>query len=129
MTKCRTPSPAIQAVALAGHCENRPRSPVSHALLSANDMAERSARMAPSTGDSAFLFPPGFGLPGEEIPQPLAHRVGGLRRPFAEALAGAHAELAGCDLVLDELRRFSRAVEVGEQHVLDVEGEIDSDEV
>src|SRR6476469_6270223 len=99
------------------------------ALLSANDMAERSARMATSTGDSAFLFPPGFGLPGEEIPQALAHRVGGLRGPFAEALAGAHAELAGCDLVLDELRRLRRAVEIGEQHALDVEGQVDADEV
>ena len=52
-----------------------------------------------------------------------------MRRPFAEALAGAHAELAGRDLVLDELRRLGRAVEIGHQHVLDVEREIDADQV
>src|SRR4051794_25882498 len=99
------------------------------ALLSANDMAERSARMAPSTSGSVFLFPPGFGLVGEKISQALAHRVGGLRGPFAEALAGAHAELAGCDLVLDELRRLGRAVEIGHQRVLNVEREVDADQV
>src|SRR6185436_4176161 len=99
------------------------------ALLSANAMAERSERMAPSTGRLRFLFPPGLGLLGKKISQALAHRVGGLWGPFAKALAGAHAELSGCDLVLDELRRLGRAVEVGQQHVLDVQRQIDAHEV
>ena len=90
--------------------------------------------MAPSTCCPVSLWRAdlrvrSLGLLGEEIPQPLAHRVGRLRRPFAKAFAGAHAELAGCDLVLDELGRLGRAVEIGQQHVLDVEGEIDADQV
>ena len=89
--------------------------------------------MAPSTGATVRLrryrSAAALACSAEKIPQPLAHRIGGLRRPFAEALAGAHAELAGGDHVLDELRRLGGAVEVGHQHVLDVESEVDADEV
>ena len=97
--KQTTPSGTLIAMAWIGVPLTTPRRTV--ALLSANDAADRIAKMAPSTGGFAFAISRrGFGLRGEEIPQPLAHRVGGLRRPFAEALAGAHAELAGATLSL-----------------------------
>src|SRR5579872_133691 len=57
-------------------------------------------------------FFPRFGLLGQKPRQPFAHRVGALRRPFAQTLAGLHAELAGQNHVTEDLRCCGRAVEV-----------------
>src|SRR5262245_19682563 len=77
---------------------------------------------------SLFLAPRSR-LVGQVAPQLLAHFVGLLRRPGAEAFAGLHDELAGLDLLLQERMRAGAAVEIGDQHVADVEREVEADEV
>src|SRR5437763_7033504 len=122
------PSGTVTAMAWIGVPLTTPRRTV--ALFRANDAADRIANSDPSTYNlDCFGLGPRLGLRGQEIPQPLAHRIGGLRRPFAKALAGAHAELAGRDEVLDEPGRLGAAVEIGHQSVLNVEGQIDADQV
>src|SRR5438093_5351114 len=76
-----------------------------------------------------LVAPPCPRLLGEIAPQPLAHLVGLFRRPGSKALAGLHAELAGIDLLAQERMRPRCAVEVGGEHVADVEREVEPDEV
>src|SRR5262245_28100547 len=68
-------------------------------------------------------------LLGQIAPQPLAYLVGLFRRPGAKAFAALHAELAGLDLLLQERMRVRTAIQVGDEHVADVEGEIEPDEI
>src|SRR5262249_4594494 len=141
--KQTTPIGTLIAMACAGVPVTTPRRAA--ALFKANVAADRTENRTPSTqnlghyscdveygtGARRLLneicrgsmqprgLPSRFGLFGEESPQPLAHRIRAFRRPLAEALASAHAELALRDLVLDEFRRLGRAVQIGEQRVLD----------
>src|SRR5262249_1172350 len=68
-------------------------------------------------------------LLGQIAPQPLAHVVGLFRRPGAKAFAALHAELAGLDLLAQERMRARTPIQVGDEHVADVEGEIEPDEI
>src|ERR1700757_558997 len=70
-----------------------------------------------------------FGLVGEKARQPAAHRISFFRGPFAKALAGFHAKLAGLDLVAQEWVRSRRAVKVAIKHLRDIELKIKADEV
>src|SRR6266568_5012371 len=85
--------------------------------------------MAPPWDASATLSAPCPRLLGQIAPQSLADLVGLLRRPGAKAFAALHAKLAGLDLLLQERVRASAAVKIGDQHVADVEREIEPDEI
>jgi hypothetical protein len=70
-----------------------------------------------------------FDLVGEKARQPAAQRISFFRGPFAKALAGFHAKLAGLDLVAQEWVRSRRAVKVAIKHLRDIELKIKADEV
>src|SRR6202044_2555543 len=71
-------------------------------------------------GLSRILFPcPG--LLDEETRQPLTHRIGLAWPPFAQTLAGLHAEFSRRDFFAEEGMRARGAIEVGNQHFGDIE--------
>src|SRR5215510_15836039 len=70
-----------------------------------------------------------FRLFGQVVPQTLAHLVRLFRRPGSKAFAALHAELSSLDLLAQERMRPRGAVEIGGEHVADVEREIEPDEI
>ena len=107
----------IDVIAEAAGADDEPR-----ILLAANGLTDSLAlRHA--------LSPPRLHLIGEEAPQAVAHVVRLRGRPFAKAFAALHAELAGGDLRAQERMRPGGAVEIGHQHLADVEREVEADEI